>query len=276
MNSDDAVQAMAALAYGARLDIFRLLVQAGGDGLAAGVIADQCGMSASTLSFHLNQLKAAGLVTNRRVGRSLIYTANQDLVDRLIHFLGETFRPAGSGGGAAAAPAAGITRVLFLGLRNSARSLMAEAILAREGDGRFHALSAGIDPDGAGASAVALGLLHRRHCPTQGLRPKGLTELLAAGLPPVQVAVILCDRIDRVALPPLPGNPVLVNWPLPDPLAVVGTEADIAARYDALFRLLHDRIAALVELPLPAAGDREALARHLAAVSRRALTVGVA
>lgn len=279
MNSDDAVQAMAALAYGARLDVFRLLVRAGEAGLAAGAIAEQCGMSASTLSFHLNQLKAAGLVTHRRVGRSLIYSANRALMDRLIHFLGETVHPAGQSTGHATAvpPAnpAGISTVLFLGRRNGARSLMAESILMREGEGRFHAVSAGLAPDGTGASAVALGLLHRRHCHTRGLRPKSLGDLLAAGLPPVRAVIILCDGVDPATLPPLPGDPVVVGWPLPDPLEIVGTEADIAARYESLFRLLHDRMAALVEQPLPT-GDREGLARHLTAIGRRARIVGVA
>lgn len=84
-----AVTALAALAHDTRLDMFRLLVRAGPDGLAAGRIAEGLGLPGATASFHLTQLKQAGLIAARRAGRSLIYAARYDRMDDLIAYLTE-------------------------------------------------------------------------------------------------------------------------------------------------------------------------------------------
>jgi DNA-binding transcriptional ArsR family regulator len=89
MESKHAVQALAALAQETRLDIFRLLVQAGPGGLPAGAIAARLGLPPATLSFHLSQLKQAGLTTFRRDGRSLIYAAEYPAMTGLIAYLSE-------------------------------------------------------------------------------------------------------------------------------------------------------------------------------------------
>lgn len=89
MERSDAIAALAALAQESRLDIFRLLVQAGTDGLPAGRIGERLGLPSATLSFHLNQLKHAGLVTFRREGRSLIYMAEYPAMNALLGFLTE-------------------------------------------------------------------------------------------------------------------------------------------------------------------------------------------
>jgi DNA-binding transcriptional ArsR family regulator len=89
MEKTEAVAALAALAQGSRLDVFRLLVQAGSDGLPAGQIGDRLGLPGATLSFHLKELKHAGLVTFRRDGRSLIYTAEYDAMNALLAYLTE-------------------------------------------------------------------------------------------------------------------------------------------------------------------------------------------
>ena len=87
MESKTAVAALSALAQENRLEVFRLLVQAGAPGLPAGQIADKLGIAAPTLSFHLAQLKHAGLVHQRREGRSLIYATNYDGMNALMGFL---------------------------------------------------------------------------------------------------------------------------------------------------------------------------------------------
>jgi ArsR family transcriptional regulator len=84
-----AIAALAALAQESRLDIFRLLVQAGINGLPAGQIGEKLGVPSATLSFHLNQLKQAGLVTFRREGRSLIYAAEYSAMNALLAYLTE-------------------------------------------------------------------------------------------------------------------------------------------------------------------------------------------
>jgi ArsR family transcriptional regulator len=89
MESSCAVVALAALAQDSRLQIFRLLVQAGPEGAAAGKIGDTLNLPGATLSFHLTQLRTAGLVTFRREGRSLIYVAEYDAMNALIGFLTE-------------------------------------------------------------------------------------------------------------------------------------------------------------------------------------------
>ena len=89
MNSDHAVTALGALAQEHRLAVFRLLVQAGEDGLAAGAIADSLGVPNSSLSFHLAQLHRAGLIAQERRHRSLIYRADYEAMNRLVAYLME-------------------------------------------------------------------------------------------------------------------------------------------------------------------------------------------
>jgi DNA-binding transcriptional ArsR family regulator len=87
MEKQDVLAALGALAQETRLDVFRLLVQAGPEGLAAGVIAGQLGVPTPTLSFHLKELRNAGIVTCRREGRSLLYAPDFGAMDALVGFL---------------------------------------------------------------------------------------------------------------------------------------------------------------------------------------------
>ena len=89
METTDAVTALAALAQENRLDVFRLLVQAGADGMAAGQVAEKLGLAPNTLTFHFDRLRAAGLVTVRRDGRSMIYAARYETMNGLLAFLTE-------------------------------------------------------------------------------------------------------------------------------------------------------------------------------------------
>jgi DNA-binding transcriptional ArsR family regulator len=89
MEQSEAIAALSALAQESRLDVFRLLVQAGPDGMAAGQIGERLGLPSATLSFHLTQLKQAGLVMVRRDGRSLIYTAAYAAMNALLGYLTE-------------------------------------------------------------------------------------------------------------------------------------------------------------------------------------------
>jgi DNA-binding transcriptional ArsR family regulator len=89
MEKTDVIAALAALAQDTRLDVFRLLVQAGRDGLPAGRVGERLNLPSATLSFHLNQLRHAGLVTFRREGRSLIYAAEYAAMNGLLAYLTE-------------------------------------------------------------------------------------------------------------------------------------------------------------------------------------------
>ena len=103
MDKADAVAALAALAQESRLDVFRLLVQAGPEGMTPGQIAERLGLPGATLSFHLSQLRHAGLISFRRESRSLIYMADYDSMNGLLAYLTENCcrgDPAGCGPGA--------------------------------------------------------------------------------------------------------------------------------------------------------------------------------
>jgi DNA-binding transcriptional ArsR family regulator len=89
MKNPDAVAALAALAQDNRLDVFRLLVQAGPEGMPAGKVAEELGLAPNTLTFHFDRLRSAGLVNVRREGRSMIYAAQFDVMNRLLGFLTE-------------------------------------------------------------------------------------------------------------------------------------------------------------------------------------------
>lgn len=89
MKNDDAVSALAALAQDSRLDIFRLLVKAGPEGMPAGAVAAAVGLTPSALTFHFDRLRDAGLVTVRREGRSMIYAARFEIMNALLGFLTE-------------------------------------------------------------------------------------------------------------------------------------------------------------------------------------------
>lgn len=104
MDSKQAVTALGALAQETRLELFRLLVQQGPNGLPAGVVADRLGVLPSSLSFHLQQLVHAGLITQRRVGRQIIYAAAYDGMNGLMAYLTENC--CGQSGCAAATPPA--------------------------------------------------------------------------------------------------------------------------------------------------------------------------
>src|SRR5689334_14772739 len=103
MEMTEAVAALAALAQDNRLDIFRLLVQAGPDGMAAGQVADSLGLAPNTLTFHFDRLRMAGLVTVHRDGRSMIYAARFETMNGLVSFLTENCC---QGASATCAPAA--------------------------------------------------------------------------------------------------------------------------------------------------------------------------
>ena len=89
MDSNQAVQALAALAHDTRLDVYRMLVERGPDGLSAGVIAERLGIPPSSLTFHVQHLHRAGLITQRRLSRQLIYAADFTTMNGLVAFLTE-------------------------------------------------------------------------------------------------------------------------------------------------------------------------------------------
>ncbi|HYX46781.1 MAG TPA: arsenate reductase ArsC [Sphingomicrobium sp.] len=129
--------------------------------------------------------------------------------------------------------------VLFLCTGNSARSILAEAILNREGAGRFRAYSAGSHPKGA-VNPAALKLLGELGYPTDGYRSKSWDEFAAADAPQLDAVITVCDNAAGEICPIWPGKPVKAHWSIPDPAAVEGAGQEKA--FWLAYRDLHARI----------------------------------
>jgi len=139
--------------------------------------------------------------------------------------------------------------VLFLCTGNSARSILAEAILDHRGDGRFRAFSAGSHPVGR-VNPHALALLEKAGLPTGDLRSKSWDEFAAPGSPPLDFIFTVCDNAAGEVCPLWPGQPVTAHWGLPDPAAVQGSDADTAKAFHDTFVALERRISLLTSLPI--------------------------
>ncbi|MBM3358066.1 MAG: arsenate reductase ArsC [Betaproteobacteria bacterium] len=151
--------------------------------------------------------------------------------------------------------------VLFLCTGNSARSILAEALLNARGDGRFRAYSAGSHPKGS-VHPLALELLAGRGIPTGGLRSKSWDEFARPGAPEMDFVFTVCDNAAGETCPVWPGRPVTAHWGIPDPAAVEGSgERKPSAFLDA-YTQLGSRISLFLELPLEGL-DRSSLQRKL-------------
>ena len=139
--------------------------------------------------------------------------------------------------------------VLFLCTGNSARSILAEAILNREGHGRFIAHSAGSRPTGA-PNPFALSLLQREGFDTAFARSKSWDEFAAPGAPRLDFVFTVCDSAAAEECPFWPGQPMTAHWGLPDPAAATGSDAERALAFAETYRAMLRRIQAFCALPL--------------------------
>ncbi len=139
--------------------------------------------------------------------------------------------------------------VLFLCTGNSARSLIAEAIINREGLGKFRGFSAGSQPTGA-PNPHAIALLDRLNYKTDRLRSKSWDEFADDRAPKMDFIFTVCDSAASETCPFWPGHPASAHWGLPDPAAVTGSETEIALAFAETYRNLHNRITIFTNLPL--------------------------
>ena len=159
-----------------------------------------------------------------------------------------------------------IYNVLFLCTGNSARSIMAEALLDHWDKGRFKAYSAGSFPKGA-VDPLALDMLERAHLPTRGLRSKSWDEFAKPGAPQMDFVFTVCDQAAGEACPIWPGNPMTAHWGVPDPAAVEGA-ADMKRRaFRDAYVMLETRIKLFTSLRLEAI-DRLAIKRKVDEIGR--------
>jgi protein-tyrosine-phosphatase len=154
-----------------------------------------------------------------------------------------------------------VFNVLFLCTGNSARSILAEAILNREAKGRFTAYSAGSQPKGQ-VHPFAIDLLKKMNHPTDGLRSKSWDEFAVAGAPKMDFVFTVCDNAASEVCPVWPGQPMTAHWGIPDPAAVEGAETKRRLAFADAYRQLGNRISIFTSLPL-ASLDRLSLQQRL-------------
>ena len=151
--------------------------------------------------------------------------------------------------------------VLFLCTGNSARSIMAEAILNRKGRPNFQAYSAGSHPTGR-VRPEALRQIELAHLPTDGLRSKDWEEFAKPGAPQMNFVFTVCDNAAKEVCPVWPGQPMTAHWGVPDPAAVEGTPEEIERAFRDAFMTLDRRISLLLCLPLSSL-DKLAIKREI-------------
>jgi arsenate reductase len=151
-------------------------------------------------------------------------------------------------------------RILFVCTGNSARSILAEAIVNARCRERFVACSAGSHPRGA-VHPLALAVLEQAGIPTAGLRSKAWDEFATSDVPRLDFIVTVCDAAARETCPIWPGRPITAHWGLADPAQATGTEAERLEAFLEAFRILDRRISMLARLPVAALDARELSSR---------------
>lgn len=159
-----------------------------------------------------------------------------------------------------------IYNVLFLCTGNTARSILAESILTKDGAGRFRAFSAGSHPKGT-VNPFALKVLEKADYPTEGFRSKSWDEFAVPGAPAMDFVFTVCDNAAGEACPVWPGQPMTAHWGIEDPAAVEGTDLQKETAFVTAFRYLKNRISAFRSLPL-ASIDNMVLGNQLREIGR--------
>mgnify|MGYP001094520977 CR=1 FL=1 len=159
-----------------------------------------------------------------------------------------------------------IFNVLFLCTGNSARSILAESILNKDGAGRFRAFSAGSQPKG-NVNPFALKVLESFDYPADGFRSKNWEEFAAPDAPIMHFVFTVCDNAAGEACPVWPGQPITAHWGIEDPAAVEGTDFQKEAAFVAAFRYLQNRISAFIALPI-ASLDKASLRTRLTEIGQ--------
>ena len=168
----------------------------------------------------------------------------------------------------------GIYNVLFLCTANSARSVLAEALIDHWGKGRFKGYSAGSFPKGA-VHPLAIEAFEKLHLRTAGLRSKSWNEFARPGAPIMDFVFTVCDQAAGEVCPVWPGNPVTAHWGVPDPAAVQGTQAEQRRAFRDAYVVLENRIKLFVALPVEKL-DRMAIQRSVDDIGGRSVVATIA
>jgi arsenate reductase len=253
-DAEEAAAIFDALSQTTRLEAYRLLVRYLPYGLPAGDIARLLAVPHNTMSAHLAALERVGLVASRREGRSIIYVATATKIGPVLSgLLAELPAPKPSTaqfpqrrpGFAGKRP----FQVLIVCAGNSARSIIAEAIVNRESAGRFLAYSAGSRPKEQ-PHPYAIDILGTYGYETGGLRSKSWEEFAGPKAPTMDFVITVCDKAAGEVCPSWNGHPLSAHWGLADPAMVEGSEAEKRAAFVRAYRLLAIRLTAFINLPV--------------------------
>ena len=264
----ESLARLTALAHPQRLAVFRLLMRRYPDHVPAGEIAAALEARPSTLSTYLSTLTAAGLIVQARRGTSLRYAVDMAAVRDTFDYLltdccrgriGPCDLPFPDRHPRTDPMADRPFAVLFICTGNSARSIFAESLLAREGQGRFVVHSAGTRPYSE-LNPFALELLQQKGHDITRLRAKNVAEFQGPGAPRFDFVFTVCDRAANEECPAWPGQPISAHWGLPDPVKVTGTDAEKSLAFQQVYGALRNRILAFTALPLESL-DRLSLQR---------------
>jgi ArsR family transcriptional regulator, arsenate/arsenite/antimonite-responsive transcriptional repressor / arsenate reductase (thioredoxin) len=275
IDTSNAVAAFGSLGQPTRLAVVRNLLKVHPDGLNAGDIARMCEVPHNTMSAHLAVLSRAGLVLVRRQGRVMNYRADLGGFRELIEFMARDCcngRPELCGDILLRYPLSEdmeatenfmtpAFNVLFLCTQNSARSIMAEALLEKIGQGRFRGYSAGAKPAKAPLPEVIERLKVLGH-DTLNLRCKSWDEFKRPDAPRMDFVIALCDAPHGQFCPDLSGQYVTAAWPLPDPAQFTGSTTERTTLLNELYAMIRRRIEIFTSLPF-ASLDRIALKARL-------------
>jgi len=157
-----------------------------------------------------------------------------------------------------------IYNVLFLCTGNTARSILAEGILARDGHGKFRAYSAGSQPKGM-VNPFAIKVLQNFGYSTEGLSSKSWDVFASSDAPKMDFVFTVCDNAAGEACPLWPGQPMTAHWGIADPASVEGTDLDKERAFIEAFRFMRNRIQAFISLPMSAI-DKMALKQELSTI----------
>lgn len=274
MDDVAAIDRLTSIAQPTRLAALRHLLAAYPGSVGAGQLAKICDAPHNTMSTHLGVLIRAGLIEVERAGRTMNYRADVGAFRRVVSFLASDCcdgRPDLCGDIARLIPKDDeeITQrfmtpsfnVLFLCTRNSARSIIAEALLEKIGKGRFNAYSAGAEPAREPMPEVIERLKHLGHDVSK-LRSKSWDEFIGSNAPRMDFVIALCDTPQGQKCPDLGEKFVNAAWPLPDPADFKGSPTERVTLLNELYAMVRRRLEIFTSLPFTSL-DRMALKKRL-------------
>ncbi|WP_299603567.1 helix-turn-helix domain-containing protein [uncultured Tateyamaria sp.] len=249
---------LSTLSHPERMRVFRLLMRRCPDAVPAGEVAQVLGFKPSTTSVYLSALQKAGLIHHTRDGNSLRYAVKldgaRDMVAQLFtdccNGRPDLCPPAMVDPLQRMAPMSDYKHnVLFICTGNSARSILAEAIMRHEAGDRFNVYSAGTKPFSE-LNPFAVEMLAQKGIETGSLRAKNVSEFQGPDAPHLDFVFTVCDLAANEECAAWEGQPISAHWGLPDPVKAEGTDAEKRLAFQHTFGAMRNRIIAFTALPL--------------------------